>query len=278
MSTKHLWTDVRLLSFDLQTVEFAYAADYTLSLTCTDQLSSTGGSYHLRFGRVERDDEMEVDGELLRATHNPHEDVEPYMRNLLRHGPLTSTLHRLVSLLRETLPIVAELEEIRAAAARSGAVVDTFAKSAGWFRILYGDLRYVPTCAFPRQGSRTDAIAVCRRHALDFRLMAGARVVILDGSHSLFDDSADGHTLRRLSGPSKAFASRDREPAAALQPITDFRTLVQDAIKGAVARGVAGQFAPIDIGVICDVSAVRVVGRLLYERVLEKLATQAGQP
>ncbi|OJT12740.1 Mediator of RNA polymerase II transcription subunit 14 [Trametes pubescens] len=254
MSTKHLWTDVRLLSFDLQTVEFAYAADYTLSLTCTDQLTSTGGSYHLRFGRVEHDDEMEVDGEPLRTTHNPHEDVEPYMRNLLRHGPLTSTLHRLVSLLRETLPIVAELEEIRAAAARSGVVVDTFAKSAGWFRILYGDLR----------------------HALDFRLMAGARVVILDGSHSLFDDSADGHTLRRLSGPSKAFASRDREPTAALQPIPDFRALVQDAIKGAVARGVAGQFAPIDIGVICDVSAVRVVGRLLYERVLEKLAAQAG--
>lgn len=271
MSTKHLWTDVRLLSFDLQTVEFAYAADYTLSLTCTDQLSSTGGSYHLRFGRVERDDDMEVDGELLRSTHNPHEDVEPYMRNLLRHGPLTSTLHRLVSLLRETLPIVAELEEIRAAAARSGAVVDTFAKSAGWFRILYGDLRCVAALAFMGQGI-TDRLCVCYRHALDFRLMAGARVVILDGSHSLFDDSADGHTLRRLSGPSKAFASRDREPIAALQPIPDFRTLVQDAIKGAVARGVAGQFAPIDIGVICDVSAVRVVGRLLYERVLEKLS------
>ncbi|KAI0633692.1 MED14-domain-containing protein [Trametes polyzona] len=261
MSSKYLWTDVRLLSFDLQTVAFAYTADYTLSLTCTDQLTSTGGSYHLRFGRIEPDDDMQVDGEHPRSSHNPQEDVEPYMRNLLRHGRLATALHRLVGLLRETLPIVAELEDIRAAAARSGETVDTFAKSAGWFRILYGDLR----------------------HALDFRLMAGARVVILDGSHSLFDDSADAHATparRLLTGPgglkSLSAHSQDRAGSAALQPIPDFRALVQDAIRTAVARGVSGQFAPIDIGVICDVAAVRVVGRALYERVLEKLAAAPG--
>ncbi|KAI0356373.1 MED14-domain-containing protein [Trametes cingulata] len=255
MSSKYLWTDVRLLSFDLQTVEFAYAADYTLSLTCTDQLSSAGGSYHLRFGRVEPDDEMQVDGADPGRAHNPHEHVEPYMRNLLRHGRLSSALHRLVGLLRETLPIVAELEDIRVSAARNGDSVDTFAKSAGWFRILYGDLR----------------------HALDFRLMAGARVVILDGSHSLFDDSSDSQAIRRSTGPTasgKATASSSN--TAALQPIPDFPALVQDAIKAAVSRGVSGQFAPIDIGVICDVAAVRVVGRMLYQKVFEKLATPAA--
>ncbi|CDO75529.1 hypothetical protein BN946_scf184871.g10 [Trametes cinnabarina] len=251
MSTKYSWTDVRLLSFDLQTVEFAYAADYTLSLTCTDQLSSSGGSYHLRFGRVQPDDEhdMDVDNEQSPGpAHNPHEDVEPYMRSLLRHGRLSSALHKLVGLLRETLPVVAELEDIRVAAARSGAAVDTFAKSAGWFRILYGDLR----------------------HALDFRLMAGARVVILDGSHSLFDDQADNTPLRRLAGPF-AKTSPARAQSAALQPIPDFPTLVQEAIKAAVAHGVSGQFATIDIGVICDVAAVRVVGRMLHEKVFQKL-------
>ncbi|KAI0829900.1 MED14-domain-containing protein [Trametes gibbosa] len=264
MSAKYLWTDVRLLSFDLQTVEFAYAADYTLALTCTDQLASSGGSYHLRFGRVEPEDDHEMrvdDGALARSTHNPQEDVEPYMRNLLRHGRLSSALHRLVGLLRETLPIVAELEDIRGAAARAGHAVDTFAKSAGWFRILYGDLR----------------------HALDFRLMAGARVVILDGSRSLFDDSGDSSGLRRPPGiaSSSTKAARERpDPATAagLQPIPEFRTLVQEAIQAAVVRGVSGQFAPIDVGVICDVVAVRLIGRMLYEKVFEKLAVQAGGP
>ncbi|KAI8975875.1 MED14-domain-containing protein [Trametes punicea] len=263
MSTKYLWTDVRLLSFDLQTVEFAYAADYTLSLTCTDQLASSGGSYHLRFGRIEPDEDhntMQVDdGTMPRSTHNPHEDVEPYMRSLLRNGRLSSALHRLVGLLRETLPIVAELEDIRVSAARSGACVDTFAKSAGWFRILYGDLR----------------------HALDFRLMAGARVVILDGSHSLFDDAADNMPLsRRLPSLSTSASAKppalSREESVALQPIPDFPALVQEAIKAAVARGVSGQFAPIDVGVICDVAAVRVVGRMLYQKVFEKLGATAG--
>ncbi|KAH9894934.1 MED14-domain-containing protein [Cubamyces lactineus] len=261
MSSKYLWTDVRLLSFDLQTVEFAYTADYTLSLTCTDQLSSTGGLYHLRFGRVQPDDDehlMQVDD--AAHAHNPHEDVEPYMRNLLRHGRLSSALHRLVGLLRETLPVVAELEEIRTSAARSGACVDTFAKSAGWFRILYGDLR----------------------HALDFRLMAGGRVVILDGSHSLFDDSGDSLGIRRLGGPStnakasSSSISATREDSVALRGIPDFPSLIQDAIKAAVAHGVSGRFAPIDIGVICDVAAVRVVGRMLHQKVFEKLESLAG--
>ncbi|KAI0768733.1 MED14-domain-containing protein [Trametes elegans] len=249
MSTKYLWTDVRLLSFDLQTVEFAYAGDYTLALTCTDQLASSGGSYHLRFSRAHppdaHDDAMDVDGAAAaEPAHNPHEDVEPYMRHLLRHGRLSSALQRLVGLLRETLPIVAELEDIRAAAARAGAGVDTFAKSASWFRVLYGDLR----------------------HALDFRLMAGARVVILDGSHSLFDDGADSYAERENNNVN----------AVALQPIPHFAALVQEAIKAAVAHGVSGQFAPIDIGVICDVAAVRVVGRMLYRRVFEKLAAAPG--
>ncbi|KAI0644574.1 MED14-domain-containing protein [Trametes meyenii] len=253
MSTKYLWTDVRLLSFDLQTVEFAYASDYTLSLTCTDQLSSVGGSYHLHFGRVEPDDDaaMQIDGEgAPLPAHNPHEDVEPYMRSLLRHGRLSNTLHRLVGLLRETLPIAAELEDIRGAAARAGRAVDAFAKSAGWFRILYGDLR----------------------HALDFRLMAGARVVVLDGSHSLFDDSADAHAAIRHLGGAKFAPVSFRDITAALQPIPGFQGLVQEAMKAAVAHGVSGRFAPIDIGIICDVAAVRVVGRMLYQKVSEKLA------
>ncbi|EJF55792.1 MED14-domain-containing protein [Dichomitus squalens LYAD-421 SS1] len=246
MSTKYLWTDVRLISFDLQTVEFAYADNYSVSLTCTDQLATNRSSYHLRFSRVPSDDFMQVDDE-LDALHNPHEDAEVYLCNLLGHGKLSTALHRLVALLRETLPVVAELEDIRVKAAQQGHLIDTFPKSAGWFRILYGDLR----------------------HALDFRLMTGARIVILDGSHTLFDEPADSRGPRKSGAPSKSTSLAN---TGALQPIPDFRALVSEAIKEAVAQGVKGQFAPIDIGVICDITAVRVVGRRLYEKVFTKLA------
>lgn len=145
MSSKKKWTDVRLLSFDLQTVEFAYAGDYSISITCTDQLSPTGGSYDLRFSRATKEaaamDTDSEDVETILAQYNPHEDIEPFMQSLLRSGPLSASLVRLVAVLRDTLPIVAELEYIRVTALKAGENVDTFAKTAGWFRVLYGDLR-----------------------------------------------------------------------------------------------------------------------------------------
>ena len=167
MSSKYLWTDVRLISFDLQTVEFTYSADYSVSLTCTDELSSNRSSYHLRFSRVQPDhdhdapppassDMMEVDtvGFPPPGPSNPHEDAEPFLCALLAHGRLSAALHRLVCVLRETLPIVAELEEIRPAAARAGAPLDTFAKSASWFRVLYGDLRHALDFSWQARASR----------------------------------------------------------------------------------------------------------------------------
>ena len=57
MASKKQWDDVRLLSFDLQTVEFAYCGDYAVSITCTDQLSPTGGSYEISFSRAVEDDD-----------------------------------------------------------------------------------------------------------------------------------------------------------------------------------------------------------------------------
>lgn len=144
MATMYKWTDVRLLSFDLQTVEFAYTDGYTVSITCVDQLSPTGGSFELSFSRGNEPSEIDesADIETVLAQYNPHEDVEPFLRDILRKIPLAQALHRLVALLRETLPIVAELEYIRVKAQREGVTVDTFAKTAGWFRVLYGDLRY----------------------------------------------------------------------------------------------------------------------------------------
>lgn len=146
MGAKRHWGDVRLLSFDLQTVEFAYAADYSVSITCVDQLAPSGGSFELRFSRPRLPDaDVDMDGGDKRGNrrYNPHTDVEPFLRKILWHRPTASSLHRLVGLLRDTLPIVLELQAIRERASELGEIVDTFAKAAGWFRVLYGDLRWV---------------------------------------------------------------------------------------------------------------------------------------
>jgi len=142
------WHDVRLLSFDLQTVEFAYATvcsshglgdlrvtdglsqSYSVSITSVDQLSATGGSYSLRFSRCNG-----------HGGDNPHGDAEPFFRNLLRAGKLLPSLNRVVSVLRDTLPIVALLETFRSEAVARGSFLDSFPKAAGWYRLLYGDSR-----------------------------------------------------------------------------------------------------------------------------------------
>jgi mediator of RNA polymerase II transcription subunit 14 len=72
---------------------------------------------------------------------NPHDDAEPFFRPILR-GRLAPSLNRLVTLLRETLPIVTELEAIRREEEKANRVVDAYPKAAGWYRLLYGDLRY----------------------------------------------------------------------------------------------------------------------------------------
>lgn len=270
MSQQKHWRDVRLLSFDLQTVEFAYSGDYTVSITCTDQLSPTGGSYDLRFSRSSEDDPMGMSDADEHLRHNPHEDVEPFLRSVLRHGRLAVSLHRLVALLRDTLPIVTELEDIRRNATGAGVPVDILPKAAGWFRVLYGDLRYVRPCGVAL------ASHLIFRHALDFRLMTGARVAVLDGAHSLFVPHASDAAAAPVNGkPSSkvgAFSSGSRTDASLLlQPIPDMKTIVLEAVKEATGKGARGHVAPIDVGVICDASAVRPVARALYKRVLQRL-------
>lgn len=117
-----------------------FLKDYTVSISCQDQLSPMGGNFDLRFSRC-RPDEPNSPHEMF----NPHDDAEPFLRNILRHGHgrLAPALHRLVTVLRDTLPIVIELEEIRLKSEKEGCSVDAYAKAAGWYRLLYGDLRFV---------------------------------------------------------------------------------------------------------------------------------------
>ena len=100
-----------------------------------------GSNFDLEFSRVRPPDAMDVS--LLFEAYNPHEEAEPFLRHILKHGhgKLAQSLHRLVTLLRETLPIVVELDDIRREGA--GKKLDIFAKSAGWYRLLYGNFKYV---------------------------------------------------------------------------------------------------------------------------------------
>lgn len=115
--------------------------DYTISISCQDQLSLTGGKFDLEFARIPPQGAMETDNSF--DPFNPHEDAEPFLRDILRHahGRLAPSLHHLVTLLRDTLPIVVGLEAIRKEGKRNGRNLDIFAKAAGWYRLLYGDLK-----------------------------------------------------------------------------------------------------------------------------------------
>jgi len=94
---------------------------------------------------------MDTDAEM--DNFNPHEDAEPFLRDILRHahGRLAPSLHSLVTLLRDTLPIVVVLEAIRQEAKKNGITLDVFPKAAGWYRLLYSDLKFVhdTTCIRP---------------------------------------------------------------------------------------------------------------------------------
>ncbi|TFK74569.1 MED14-domain-containing protein [Pluteus cervinus] len=245
MAKKDELRGVRLLSFDLQTVEFVYALDYTVSLSCEDQLSPTGGNFVLRFGRYRPN---RAKGSESPDDFNPHDDAEPFFRNILRHGHgrLAPSLHRLVLLLRETLPIVAELEAIRLQSEKSdGCFIDTFAKSGAWFRLLYGDTR----------------------HALDFRLMADKRIAIIDGSYPII-----GRTPQ--SAPPQPAASSSTPEESVLKPIPQIRELVTQIIKEALAKAQIrpGSFAVVDVGIICDAPTVHALARTIHNKVLEKIS------
>lgn len=139
--------------------------DYTVLISCTDQLSPTGGSFELRFSRCSPSLLPSNPNTLappppptfiqFHLRSNPHEEAEPYLRQILRHGPLAPSLHRLVGLLRDTLPIAVELDRLTVGTRESfgsgwGRQVrsteepwfDTIVKGIGWWRVLYGDLRY----------------------------------------------------------------------------------------------------------------------------------------
>lgn len=114
-------------------------------------MTPSNSTYEIQFSRsVPNADKTEVQ-------RNPHEDAEPFFRGILQHGRLRTSLLDLVLLLRITLPVVVELDAVRSAAIRNNESIDVFAKAAGWYRLLYGDLR----CAEPMSESHRTVTNAC---------------------------------------------------------------------------------------------------------------------
>ena len=118
-----------------------------LSISCKDKLL-TGGSYHLRFGDEAHDHRP-----------NPHAEAELFFHTLLHQGRLADTLPALVSVLRDTLPVLEVLARIPSCA---------IPKAADWWCVMFSP--------------------AWERHAapLDFRVLTGTRVALFDASQSLF--------------------------------------------------------------------------------------------
>ena len=98
--------------------------------------------------------------------------------------------------------------------------------------------------------------------------MSDARVVIFDASNSLFPPLYDSANV----------SSARPDSSLVLQTISNFRSLVAATCQDAASENKGLKVTPVDIGVICDSTAVRVVGRLLYEKVRQTLkeATSSG--
>ena len=102
--------------------------------------------------------------------------------------------------------------------------------------------------------------------------MAGKRVVILDGSHSIF-----GSTMpdTDMDTKEKSFDSEANGAVGVLQPIPDFRKLVEDVVHdtkidywGAESNSVA----LIDVGLVCHANIAGKVGLAVFGRVVHKLS------
>ena len=155
----------------------------------------------------------------------------------MRQGRLADALPALVSVLRDTVPVLEVLARIPARAVP---------KTAGWWRVMFG----------PR-GSTGGGAPSATRHALDFRVLTGSRVAVFDASESLFR----GVHAQQSQQPQQQDARSRTGAPVGFCPIPEFGRAIDDAV--AAGRG-RGSVAGIKIGVVCGAADVVVVGEALW--------------
>lgn len=92
--------------------------------------------------------------------------------------------------------------------------------------------------------------------------MTGQRVVILDGSQSLFDRSSPPQQTPTAAGD-----------GLGLQPIPHFRRILLDAMREGISSGgtTPGNVAVTDAAIVCDAASVRIMARAIHVKVLAGL-------
>ncbi|KIM23398.1 hypothetical protein M408DRAFT_27956 [Serendipita vermifera MAFF 305830] len=273
MPSAKRWKDVKILSFDLQTVKFAYYQDYAVSVT------SVEGNYQLSFFRCSpagsnmvkandspsRGTSMDVDASPshTQATRqgqstqrNAHEDTARFAQELLKDERLGTSVFEMVGFLRSTVGIVEALDLIE-----SGAVVssnstgtpgkakvhscqfDVLVKAAGWWRIQYS-------------AAPIFTVATGKRHALDVRFING-RVMIVDGSVDLH---ARGFNVIKSAG--------------LLAPLPRIEELVKAVLDVEKNHGPDSDgIIPVNYGdaVICGSGSAPRILRGLHEKIMDEL-------
>jgi mediator of RNA polymerase II transcription subunit 14 len=92
------------------------------------------------------------------------------------------------------------------------------------------------------------------QHALDFRVLTGSRVAMLDASQSVFRNA-----------PREKEREREKmEVAVGFRPIPGLARAVADAV--AAGRG-RGSVAGVDVGIVCGAADVVVVGEALWRSI-----------
>lgn len=91
-------------------------------------------------------------------------------------------------------------------------------------------------------------------------MMSDDRISILDGSHSIFETNAKA----------------DLHDALVLQPIPEFREIIQESIRDCVDSGSIAQRQTVcvDVGVICSGTAVGILGWEIHRRIVKRLSAQ----
>ena len=114
---------------------------------------------------------------------------------------------------------------------------------------------------FSSRGASLSSIGGIAQHALDFRVLTGSRVAMLDASQSVF---------RNVKEKEK---EKEKEAVVGFRSIPGFARAVADAVVAGRGRG---SVAGVDIGIVCAAADVVVVGEALWKSVARELGMTGG--
>lgn len=112
---------------------------------------------------------------------------------------------------------------------------------------------------FSSRGASLSSIGGIAQHALDFRVLTGSRVAMLDASQSVFRNVKE--------------KEKEAVVGVGFRPIPGFARAVADAVVAGRGRG---SVAGVDIGIVCAAADVVVVGEALWKSVARELGMTGG--